>query len=158
MLEIKDKSLLLHIDFSGRGGREKQIKKLFPSLKRHDRKGYDFVSEDAIIYETKKQANMQWFNLAKFHNLSKSEQRIKLLFICVDSNNLVDLIFCVEKGDFLKILVDNKEMRDRGWSWGAIEKAHELVKLASTIQPKTSIIMRNFFKKYRKEVEVIYEK
>jgi len=55
MLEIKDKSLLLNLDFSGKGGKEKQIKQLFPSFKRQHVKKLDFLClEETIYYETKK--------------------------------------------------------------------------------------------------------
>jgi hypothetical protein len=160
MLEIKDESLLLNLDFSGRGGKEKQIMQLFPSFSRKDTKKLDFIClKETIIYETKKQQDQQWFNLAKFYNLTKNEQRINLLFICFNQKDgLVDLIFCIEKGEFLNLLINNKKMKDRGWSMGVIEKAYELVNLAPIIQPKISVGMRKFYKDYNKEVKTIYNK
>ena len=160
MLEIKDKSLLLNLDFSGKGGKEKQIKQLFPSFKRQHVKKLDFLClEETIYYETKKQENQQWFNLAKFYNLSKGEQRINLLFICFNKKDgLADLIFCIEKGEFLNLLISDGELKDAGWSMTAIEKAYDLVKIAPKLQPKAEVRIRKFYKNHKKEVKTIYNK
>lgn len=160
MLKVKDKSLLLSLKFSGKGGKEKEITKLFPTLLRKDTKKLDFICrEESVIYEAKKQQDQQWFNLSKFYNLGQNEQKINLLFICFDpKNGLADIIFCIEKGDFLKLLIDNKSLRDYGWSLNAIEKAHDLVNIAPKLQPKVCVGMRKFYRQHCNEVKTIYKK
>lgn len=159
MLKIEDRTKLLTVKFAGRGGMEKQIVEIFPSLSRTHKKKFDFVcSEDAIVYEAKKQQNLQWFNISKFYNLSRGEQRINLLFVCVDSDGLADLIFCIEKGDFVRILVNDKDTNKSGWTYKAIELAYQLVQQAPAVQPKGGIRMREFIKKHREDVDIIHER
>jgi len=159
MLKIKDKSLLLSLNFGGKGGKEKKIIQLFPTLLRKDLKKLDFIcQEESIIYEAKKQQNLQWFNLAKFWNLKGAEQKINFLFLCVDNKGLVDLIFYIEKGDFLSILIENKDNDDAGWNLSAIDLARRLFEISPKIQCKAPVCIRKFFKENEQEVKVIYKK
>lgn len=159
MLKIKDKTLLLSLNFGGKGGKEREITQIFPSLLRKDSKKLDFIcQEETVIYEMKKQQNLQWFNLSKFYNLKGPEQKINFLFICIDKGGLIDLIFCIEKGVFLNILIEDRSNDDSGWNLTSIDLAHQLANVSSKVQCKAPVRMRSFFKKNKEEVKVIWEK
>ena len=71
---LLNKNVLAHIDMSGRGGKEKQFQPAMPGYERVNDPLRDFVNEETNhSRELKKQQNLQWFDVGKYHNLSNTE-------------------------------------------------------------------------------------
>ena len=85
---IIDESMVLGLNIGGRGGKEASLLALFPDYERVSAPLYDFVnakdSKDRI--ETKKQANCQWFDIGKYHNLSDDEKKYPSMQVKVKLN------------------------------------------------------------------------
>ena len=78
------------VDLRGMGGKEKEILKLFPNLKRENHALYDFVEENGVKIEVKKtqfKRLQSWIDPVKYLNLSEDDRKIIFRFVYFNNDN-----------------------------------------------------------------------
>ena len=154
---IIDESMVLGLNIGGRGGKEASLLALFPDYERVSAPLYDFVnakdSKDRI--ETKKQANCQWFDIGKYHNLSDDEKKINMMFLVHDKGTIKH-IFRVNLGDMLNILCSDPDHQKSGWTFENIQQCAILKNKYPSMQVKVKLNVKSFHKKYEKQLETLY--
>ena len=80
MININE-TKILEVNLGGRGGKESLLSEVFSNIKRTDEELFDAITQDGTRLEFKKQANTQWFDAGKYHNLSEADQSILMTFI-----------------------------------------------------------------------------
>ena len=154
---IIDEKVVLDLNIGGRGGKEASLLPLFPNYERVSAPLYDFVnskdSKDRI--ETKKQANCQWFDIGKYHDLSEDDKGISMMFLVHDKGTIKH-IFRVSLGDMLNILCSDPEHQKSGWTFDNIEQCSILKSKYSSMQVKVKLNVKSFYKKYKKQLETLY--
>jgi hypothetical protein len=154
---VIDESVILNLNIGGRGGKEASLLPLFPDYKRVSAPLYDFVSskdsKDRI--ETKKQANCQWFDVGKYHNLSEEDKNISMMFL-VHDKGAIKHIFRVSLGDMLDILCSDSEHQKSGWTFDNVQQCSILKNKYPSMQVKVKLNVKSFYKKYKKQLETLY--
>ena len=77
------------VDLRGMGGKEKEMLKLFPNLKRVNHELYDFVDELGNKYEIKKTQNkhlQSWIDPMKYINVNEEDRKFIFRFVYCDKN------------------------------------------------------------------------
>ena len=99
------------IKIAGRGGKENEALRLLPGYRRASAPLYDFQScRGKHRVELKKQQNLQWFDAGKYHNLSKGERDITMLFVVHDGQSICN-IYSISLGSMLDILCADKDYK-----------------------------------------------
>jgi hypothetical protein len=114
------------IDVSGQGGGEKILSEtILKDWRRSSDRLYDFTlkTDNSLKLEIKKQHDGQWFNIANYHNISKDEENINMLFV-MHTQGKIDGLYLMKLGDFINWMAINKS-KD-GWSHNHIKMAHDL--------------------------------
>jgi len=78
------------VDLRGMGGKEKELLKLFPNLKRVNHALYDFVDENGVKIEVKKtqfKRLQSWIDPVKYLNLSEDDRKIIFRFVYFNNDN-----------------------------------------------------------------------
>jgi hypothetical protein len=144
-------SNLNNVNLNGRGGKEIEFSKLFnpkDGWKRKSHKLYDY--ENTITgekIELKKQKQMQWFDPAKYANLTDEEKSIIMLFCLVSDTGCVDKMFSISLGDFIKINWSEKILND-----SAAYKSQN-----PDFQIKAPLDIKKFYLTNKKSIKVIYD-
>ena len=133
-------NIFLKVDLRGHGGKEKEIAKLFPELKRQSGPLHDFI--DPVTgqkFEIKKTGNKKlqsWIDPTKYTQLSDEDRKIIFRFVHFDQTT----------GECLEILDTTLgEVVDRFVPKKVLEKAHDLLELypkRSQFQFKLNILWR----------------
>lgn len=147
-----------NLNVSGRGGKEKDISQIFHNANRVSAALYDYEIKDGVnLYriEIKKQANDQWFDIRKYHNLGKNEQEILMLFM-IHQDDQVKTIAIIPLGRLLEILLTHSEFKRYGWSPKVIRIAQELYNECPELQFKAKLKMLPFITNFRDEFQIIY--
>ena len=154
---IIDEKVVLGLNIGGRGGKEASLLPLFPDYERVSAPLYDFVnskdSKDRI--ETKKQANCQWFDIGKYHDLSEDDKGISMMFLVHDKGTIKH-IFRVSLGNLLDILCSDPEHQKSGWTFDNIEQCSILKSKYPSMQVKVKLNVKSLYKKYEKQLETLY--
>src|SRR5579871_5834019 len=98
-------SQLDSLNVTGRGGKEAEIAAILPRWKRvsaalHD---YELSDGEMLRLEVKKQEDLQWFDVGKYHNLTEESRRIWVLFI-IHKKGAVSLLLAIRLGEFVDCL------------------------------------------------------
>ncbi len=89
---------------AGRGGKDQLILQFFPELIAESRPLWDARHRTTgQCFEFKKQANLQWFDIGKYHDLSAEERAVWMTFL-LHRNGAIDTIFMVPLGVMLDLL------------------------------------------------------
>jgi hypothetical protein len=147
------------VKIAGRGGKEKEISSIFVNARRVSSRLFDYeIVDKEKIYriEIKKQANDQWFDLPKYHNLTEEEKRILMLFV-LHKENLIRTIAIIELGKLLEILLSDPEYKRCGWKPEVIKVAKDLSTECPELQFKAKLKVASFITKYRSECQIVYE-
>jgi len=158
MLRIKFDEIS-SVDISGKGGAEAKIFPLFENrLTRINAPLYDAVDEDTVErYEVKKQKNLQWFDVGKYHNLDPLERDIVMMFIVYDDGG-ISLIFTQRLGDFVATCCDDSEFAKDGWTLENIADGADKKKEYPKMQYKVPLKTKKYFEKYSRRVQVVYSR
>ena len=149
-----DKTKVSKIDLSGRGGGEKSFAPLLEGFDRVSAPLWDFQNKRTKI-ELKKQRDLQWFDIGKYHNLSESNKNIIMMFVIHDGKNIED-IGTISLGRFLNILYGDDEYRRHGWTERNVEMCHYQKRKFPSMQAKVPLKVKKFIKKYRDEFDIIF--
>ena len=151
-----DERVIPSIDVSGRGGKESHLMPLLPDYKRVNESLFDFIScEGDERLEIKKQANLQWFDVGKYHNLSEADRQIKMTFL-LHKGGLIRLIFYIELGEMLDILCADPKWRKHGWTKENIKTCHDQKLKFASMQAKVQLGVKKFYEKYHNKVETVW--
>jgi len=147
---LLNKSVLSRIDMSGRGGAEKQFAPAMPEYKRVNQPLHDFVNEKTgHRRELKKQQNLQWFDIGKYHKLTRADKEIGMVF-AIHKNKLVQEVYEISLGKMLNLLVKDKEFRAAGWTLENIAACHALKIRHPTMQVKMPLKVKVLISKYER--------
>jgi hypothetical protein len=155
-----DEKIIAEMDMSGRGGGEKKFAPALSSdWKRVSASLYDFINEATNErLELKKQKDAQWFDGWKYYNLSPEDQRIIMLFVVHDGGRNVVSIHSIPLGDMIKILLNDDEYNESGWTAEILEIEYNLKKIAPKRQSKLQIKVKKFVEKYENHFTLHYER
>jgi hypothetical protein len=141
-------------NLSGRGGKEYLLKKVFEiegvDCKRVNACLYDFIQGESRL-EFKKQANVQWFDIGKYHNLKKEDKSIDMVFVVTSKGRVNDLptgeiewIVAIKLGTMIHLLLDNEKYSALGWTKENFKTCYEQKQKYPTQQAKVQLEMRSF--------------
>lgn len=152
MLTAQQIQKLSSVNLKGYGGKEGILSSILSKMdgwERTSHKLYDYRNDmlDCLV-ECKKQADLQWLDPSKYHDLSREDRVIRFLFIVVDKKGFVDLVFSVSTGDLI----------DRFWSKDHVRDAYEYIRKYPKDQIKSSMKTRKFYAENRDIVTTIYER
>lgn len=146
------------VNVAGRGGKEAMLRRVFPGLQPEGEPLWDATDPiTGVRVEFKKQANLQWFDIGKYHGLTDDEQRIRMVFI-LHHEGVIDQIFSLDLGDMLRILTRSPDHNEDGWSRETIAEAKSLKDRHPRLQLKVPLKVRQFFKSHEglPEVDRLY--
>jgi len=153
-------SSISEIDISGRGGCEQVIgDKIIPIAERVSAPLHDFemlCNGNKSRIEVKKQENDQWFDIAKYHDLSSEDRDVIMLFVLHRGGRITHLAL-IRLGELLDLLLSNSSFRTYGWTEYAIETAHKLVQESPQLQFKAKLKVRDLIKKFPDYFQFLYE-
>ena len=104
------------VNLAGRGGRERDVSILLSSWVRVNAPQHDYEIDnhgETLRMEVKKQANLQWFDSGKYHNLNRRDRDIRILFL-IHNQGRIDLVAVTCLGEFLDWLFKNRA--SDGWN------------------------------------------
>jgi hypothetical protein len=111
-----DFSLIDTVNFSGKGGKEKELCSLLTESmgwKRQSNKLFDFVNnESEILLEVKKQKDLQWFDPSKYANITKEEKDIDILFVLIGKNGTIDSLHTMKTEHFVENVWTEQQLKD----------------------------------------------
>lgn len=152
MLTAKQIRKLSSVNLKGYGGKEGILSSILSRVEGWERAShrlYDYKNDMlGCLVECKKQANLQWLDPSKYHNLSRVELNICFMFILVDKSGFVDLVFSVK----------TKDLIERFWSKEHVKDAYEYIRKYPKDQIKSSIKTRKFYAENQDIVTTIYKK
>jgi hypothetical protein len=152
MLTANQIRKLSSVNLKGYGGKEGILSSILSKAdgwERSSHKLYDYKNDLlGCLVECKKQADLQWLDPSKYHGLSRKGRDIRFLFIVVDKQGFVDLVFSVRTGDFV----------DRFWSKDHVRDAYEYICKYPKDQIKSSIKTRKFYAENQDIVTTIYSR
>tara|TARA_Y100000310_G_C20225620_1_gene597766 strand:- start:84 stop:569 length:486 start_codon:yes stop_codon:yes gene_type:complete len=144
-----NKKLLGKINVSGKGGAEKLfLTVLSEGWERVSQSLYDFVNRDTKRkMELKKQANQQWFDVWKYHNLSDDDRQILMTFL-VHKDGIVDYVWSIALGDMIDTLLSDDEYTKDGWTSDNLADEYKKKQLYPGRQSKSPLKVKKFVEKY----------
>ncbi len=152
------------VNLGGRGGKESLLNEVFQDITRQSEELYDAVTPSGRKLEFKKQANTQWFDAGKYHELSDEDNAILMTFIITTKESkknktkagLIETIFTIPLGSFLSILTTTEKHQQDGWEWSNIETCYNQKKKYKTQQAKVKVDVRTFLADNKDKVEVLW--
>ena len=166
---IINKNKVANVNLAGRGGKEKQITEIFTTnnigCTRINESLYDIVQGTHRI-ELKKQADTQWFDIGKYHEISDIDKDIDMVFVLTSKGRKNDIckagyvekIFSIKLGELLDILISGKTYNDWGWTLDNIKTCHQQKIKYPTQQAKVKIEVRKFFKQNKSKFNILWER
>lgn len=166
---IVNKNKVANVNLAGRGGKERQIREIFTTnnigCTRINESLYDIVQGGHRI-ELKKQADTQWFDIGKYHNIDDTDKDIDMVFILTSRGRkndmckagFVEKIFSIKLGKLLDILISNKTYNKWGWTLDNIKTCHEQKIKYPTQQAKVKIEVRKFFTENKNKFNILWER
>jgi len=144
-----NKKLLGKINVSGPGGAEKLfLPVLSEDWERVSASLYDFVNRSTRRkIELKKQANQQWFDVWKYHNLSDDDRQILMTFL-VHKNGAIEYVWSIGLGDMIDILLGDDEYTKDGWTSDNLADEYKKKQMYPGRQSKSPLKVKKFVDKY----------
>ena len=152
MLTAKQICELSRVNLKGYGGKESILSSILNKVEgweRSSHKLYEYRNDMlGCLVECKKQADLQWLDPSKYHNLSREEGLIRFLFIVLDKKGFVEILFSVM----------TKDLVDRFWSKDHVRDAYEYICKYPKDQIKSSMKTRKFYAENRDIITTIYHR
>tara|TARA_Y100000310_G_C20319581_1_gene640091 strand:+ start:199 stop:678 length:480 start_codon:yes stop_codon:yes gene_type:complete len=157
MLKINEK-VAISVDLGGRGGKERSALRLFENdLIRDDHILFDAKDSLGNKYEFKKQANQQWFDIGKYHNLTQEQKDINMVFL-IHKDGALEKAAVIKLGKFIERLTTNPKYAKCGWTKKMIKFMYEVKKLHPRFQTKALVKVKEFLLDNSDVTEILYEK
>ena len=149
-------SVIPKINMSGRGGSEKNFEPILESFCRVSQPLWDF--ENGLIkVELKKQKNLQWFDIGKYHNLTKLEKQIVMMFVIHDGEAILS-IDTISLYDLLELACNDNHCRQDGWTHDNIKNCNLLKRSFPKMQVKVPLKVANFISEHREQFINLYSR
>ena len=143
--------------FKGSGGKEKQIAALFDcKVERKNHSIYDFIINGERI-ECKRQTGGNWFDYAKFHNLTEEDGQIIVLFFN-HKLGVINLIAGIRLLNFITLACSDERCIKDGWTLEAIEEAYNIKQKFPALEFKAPVHIPKIIKDHRENFKIFYEK
>ena len=143
---------LSRVNLKGYGGKESILSSILSKVdgwERSSHRLYDYRNDMlGCLVECKKQADLQWLDPSKYHNLSRDEEEIRFLFIVLDKGGRVEIVFSVRTIDLV----------NRFWSQDHVRDAYEYICKYPKDQIKSSMKTRKFYAKNQDIITTIYNR
>ena len=133
---------------------------MLPGWKRAHEKLYDYEHLDykpKLRLEIKKQANLQWFDVGKYHQLSEEDKKIFVLFVN-HLNGEIQLLLLIQLGDLIDWLCSEDSYKKLGWNDEVFSRAFEFKDKYPALQFKVKLEVLGAYRKAPHRFEVLYEK
>jgi len=157
MLLKVNRQAIVGANLGGRGGKEKQLKKLFENdLTIINAPLYDAEDERGHKYEFKKQKDLQWFDIGKYHDLSPSDKEINMVFVVYKTE--VTFIAVIKLGCFIDRMTTTAKYHPLGWTKENIKEMYNRKKLYPSFQTKAKLKVREFVTENKDIVGFLYKK
>lgn len=147
------------INIKGQGGQESKLVPLFPDYDKVNNEKYDFVNrknkDDRI--ECKKQEDLQWFDIGKYHEMNDLDKQVKIVFV-LHKKGVIDTVFYLTSEKFIQLACSKKSYQENGWTYEGIKDFYYLKKKYPTAQSKVKIKMRSFYNDFRDQVTTLFTK
>ena len=115
MLEINENQIM-SANLSGRGGKEGAVLSLFvDDLTRVNDVLFDAIDSNGNKFEFKKQANLQWFDIGKYYNLTEEEKNINMVFL-LHKDGKLEKVAIIKLGKFIERLTSSPKHEEDGWT------------------------------------------
>ena len=157
MIKIVSEYWAKKVNLGGKGGKEKLLKKVFLKSQRINAPLFDIVDADGGYRELKKQANVQWFDVGKYHLLSSQDRDILMTFIMHEKGK-IQKIMEIKLGKMLDLLCGSKEYRGWGWTKSNIQMCYLQKTKYPTQQAKVKVEVKKFFSENKKEFTILWER
>ena len=105
--------------------------------------------------EVKKQANLQWFDSGKYHNLSRDDRDIRILFL-IHKKGRIDLIAVTCLGEFLDWLFMNRA--SDGWNEEVLKVGADFKVRFPSLQFKARAHVATILKEAPELFDVLYRR
>ena len=141
-----------NLNLKGQGGKENEFSKILDTKDGWVRRNNDLYDYQNTLtnqlVEIKKQQDQQWFDPAKYANLSDDEKDIIMLFCLIDNLGKVNKIFTVNTKDFIS----------RNFTQEFLNDSFLYKSKYSKTQLKESVSIKKFFRNNKDIINLIYEK
>lgn len=165
-IELLDLNEVRLINIRGRGGKEAHIDRLLPAhlgwqraKLSKDKRLYDYYNAAFDLrVETKKQENLQWFDVGKYHALSPADQKIVMLFINHRAG-IITQIAAIQLSNFVELMVSDYDCSRFGWNREVLTIAHKFKETHPALQFKVQAKIRTLISapKYRECFDILFE-
>lgn len=154
-----DEKLLGKINVGGKGGAEKLfLTVLSEGWERVSASLYDFVNRATRRkIELKKQANQQWFDVWKYHDLSEDDRQILMTFL-VHKKGAVEYVWSIALGDMIDTLLSDDEYTKDGWTADNLADEYKKKQMYPGRQSKSPLKVKKFVDKYGSLGTLHYQK
>jgi hypothetical protein len=144
----------------GRGGKESDIGIILPGWRRVGAALHDYEQDTEIgtlRLELKKQTNLQWFDVGKYHKLSDESRQIWILFV-IHEDGIVTLLLAVRLGSFIDFLCSTANFQKLGWNDEVFETAAKFKGSYPALQFKVKADVLSLYRTHRELFEKLYER
>lgn len=156
MLEINENQIM-SANLSGRGGKEGAVLSLFvDDLTRVNDVLFDAIDSNGNKFEFKKQANLQWFDIGKYYNLTEEEKNINMVFL-LHKDGKLEKVAIIKLGKFIERLTSSPKHEEDGWTQKTIRFMYEIKKIHPRFQTKAPLKVKRFLLDNSDIVEILYE-
>lgn len=146
------------INLSGRGGKEVLVGSLLPGWSRVSEALYDYTkTSHCLRAEIKKQANLQWFDVGKYHDISDSDRGIWMIFINHEDGYISSILACT-LGKFCDSLLSTPRYQKLGWHQDVFSVAHKFKRDFPALQFKVKAEILRVERDFPTLFDVLYKK
>src|SRR6478609_9275682 len=144
------------IRFSGAGGKEKLLAKIFSSenVKRVNNAYYDFIV-DGVKIETKRQRRENWFDHGKYYNMTDEVKNIVMMFIMHDGAKITDIVG-ITLSNLITLVCADSDCQKDGWTTEVMSHAHFLKQKYPSLEHKAKLNMRKLLQRYPNMFKIYY--
>jgi len=146
------------VNLAGKGGRERHVAILLPNWTRVNAPLYDFEIEnrgETLRIEVKKQADLQWFDSGKYHQLNRQDRDIRILFL-IHKKGRIDIIAVACLGEFLDWLLENR--KSDGWNEEVLRIGSDFKRRFPSLQFKVRVYVARILKDAPELFDVLYRR
>ncbi len=146
------------VNLAGRGGRERDVVILLSNWTRVNAPLHDFEIEnrgERFRVEVKKQANLQWFDSGKYHQLNRQDRDIRILFL-IHEKGRIDIVAVACLGEFIDWLFENR--KSDGWNEEVLRVGDDFKRRFPSLQFKARAHVATILKDAPELFDVLYRR
>lgn len=152
-----DTEKVKQLSLAGRGGFEIPLLSTLRGARREGQKLFDATLEDGPVQykiEIKRQADLQWFDIPKYHQLSDQDKKIIMVFF-LHKNSQMDMVAAITLEKLLDLVLKDEQTVKDGWTEEVIATGFALKQTYPTIQYKVKLKVRQLIQRYPEQFEIV---